>query len=55
MVNPNRIKYNGIFSNELNMPDLIMDCAFDSDNSGSAHFLQEKPSLLSLMTAEIEE
>ena len=32
MVTPHRFKYDGIFSNELNMPDLITCVAFDSDN-----------------------
>lgn len=35
----NRIRFGGVFSNELNMPDLIMDCAFDSDNSEVSTFL----------------
>lgn len=39
MVSLNRIRFDGIFSNELNMPDLIMDCAFDSDNSEVSTFL----------------
>lgn len=39
MLAPNRIKFAGVFSNELNMPDLIMDCAFDSDNSEVSTFL----------------
>lgn len=39
MVSLNRIRFGGIFSNELNMPDLIMDCAFDSDNSEVNTFL----------------
>lgn len=39
MVSLNRIRFGGIFSNELNMPDLIMDCAFDSDNSETSAFL----------------
>lgn len=32
MISPNRFRYAGIFSNELNMPDLITCVAFDSDN-----------------------
>lgn len=32
MVSPHRFKYDGIFSNELNVPDLITCVAFDSDN-----------------------
>lgn len=32
MVTPHRFKYDGIFSNELNMPDLITCVSFDSDN-----------------------
>ena len=39
MISLNRIRFGGIFSNELNMPDLIMDCAFDSDNSEVNTFL----------------
>lgn len=39
MVSLNRIRFGGVFSNELNMPDLIMDCAFDSDNSEVSAFL----------------
>lgn len=39
MISLNRIRFCGIFSNELNMPDLIMDCAFDSDNSEVSTFL----------------
>ena len=39
MLAPNRIRFAGVFSNELNMPDLIMDCAFDSDNSEVSTFL----------------
>ena len=32
MVSPQRFKFDGIFSNELNIPDLITCVAFDSDN-----------------------
>lgn len=32
MVSPHRFRYDGIFSNELNMPDLITCVAFDGDN-----------------------
>lgn len=39
MLAPNRIRFCGVFSNELNMPDLIMDCAFESDNSEVSTFL----------------
>lgn len=39
MINPHRIKYMGIFSNELNMPDLIMDVAFDSDDGEMQTYL----------------
>lgn len=42
MISPNRIRFGGVFSNELNMPDLIMDCAFDSDNSEVSTFLTRK-------------
>ncbi len=39
MISPHKIKYNNMFSNELNMIDLIMDVAFDSDNGETASFL----------------
>lgn len=39
MISPNRIRFGGIFSDELNMPDLIVDCAFESDNSEVSTFL----------------
>ena len=39
MVNPHRIKYAGVSSDELNMIDLIMDVAFDSDNGETSSFL----------------
>lgn len=39
MIAANRIRFCGIFSNELNMPDLITDCAFESDNSEVSTFL----------------
>lgn len=39
MISPYKIKYNNMFSNELNMIDLIMDVAFDSDNGETASFL----------------
>lgn len=39
MLAPNRIRFGGVFSNELNMPDLIMDCAFESDDSEVSTFL----------------
>lgn len=39
MISVNRIKYKNIFSNELNMPDLIMDCALDGDNGESPSYL----------------
>ena len=32
MVSPHRFKYDGVFSNELNIPDLITCVAFDSDS-----------------------
>ena len=32
MINPHRFRYDGIFSNELNMPDLITCVAFDGDS-----------------------
>ena len=42
MVSPHRIKYNNIFSNELNIPDLIMDVAMDSDNGETPSFLSRE-------------
>lgn len=42
MVNPHRIKYNNIFSNELNIPDLIMCVAMDSDNGEMPSFLNRE-------------
>lgn len=39
MLSLNRIRFGGVFSNELNMPDLIMDCAFESENSEVNTFL----------------
>ena len=42
MVSPHRIKYNNIFSNELNIPDLIMCVAMDSDNGETPSFLNRE-------------
>ena len=42
MVSPHRIKYNNIFSNELNVPDLIMCVAMDSDNGETPTFLNRE-------------
>ena len=42
MIAANRIRWAGIFSNELSMPDLITDCAFDSDNSEVATYLNRE-------------
>lgn len=42
MVNPHRIKYNNIFSNELNIPDLIMCVAMNSDNGETPSFLNRE-------------
>lgn len=42
MVSPHRIKYNQIFSNELNIPDLIMCVAMDSDNGETPSFLNRE-------------
>ena len=39
MISLNKIRFAGMFSNELNVPDLIMDCAFESDNSEISTFL----------------
>lgn len=42
MVSPHRIKCNNIFSNELNIPDLIMCVAMDSDNGETPSFLNRE-------------
>lgn len=42
MINPHRIRYNNMFSNELNIPDLIMCVAMDSDNGESPSFLNRE-------------
>lgn len=42
MISPHRIKYNNIFSNELNIPDLIMCVAMDSDNGETPSFLNRE-------------
>lgn len=42
MVSPYKIKYAGVFSDELNMPDLIMDVAIDSDNGETSTFLNRE-------------
>lgn len=42
MIAPNRIRYNNIFSNELNIPDLIMCVAMDSDNGETPSFLNRE-------------
>ena len=42
MISPHRIKYNNIFSNELNIPDLIMCVATDSDNGEMPTFLNRE-------------
>lgn len=42
MIAANRIKFQKIFSNELNIPDLIMECAFDSDNSEVSTYLNRE-------------
>lgn len=42
MISPHRIKYNNIFSNELNIPDLIMCVALDSDNGETPTFLKRE-------------
>ena len=39
MISANRLRFCGISSNELNMPDLITDCAFESENSEVSTFL----------------
>ena len=42
MIAANRIKFQKIFSNELNIPDLIMECAFDSDSSEVSTYLNRE-------------
>lgn len=42
MVSPHRIRYSGIFSNELNIPDLIMCVALDSDNGEVGTYLNRE-------------
>lgn len=42
MISPHRIKFQKIFSNELNIPDLIMDVAFDSDSSETETYLNRE-------------
>lgn len=42
MINPHRIRYNNIFSNELNIPDLIMCVAMESDNGETPSFLNRE-------------
>lgn len=42
MISANRIKYNGILSNELNMPDMITCVATDSDNGETSTYLNRE-------------
>lgn len=42
MISPYKIKYAGIASNELNIPDLITCVAMDSDNGESPSFLNRE-------------
>ena len=42
MISPHRIKYRGIESTELNVLDLIMCVAFDSDNGETSTFLNRE-------------
>lgn len=42
MISANRIKYNGIFSNELNMPDMVTCVAMDSDNGETSTYLNRE-------------
>ena len=42
MISANRIKYNGVFSNELNMPDIITCVAMDSDNGETSTYLNRE-------------
>ena len=39
MISPYKIKYQNIFSNELNILDLIMDVAIDEDNGETQTYL----------------
>lgn len=42
MINPHKIKFNKVSSNELNVLDLIMCVAFDSDNGETNSFLNRE-------------
>lgn len=42
MINPHRIRYNGVFSNEINIPDLITCVAFDSDDGETQSYLNRE-------------
>ena len=42
MISANRIRYAGIFSNELNMPDMITCVAMDSDNGETSTYLNRE-------------
>ena len=42
MVNPHRIRYNNMVSNELHIPDLIMCVAMDSDDGEAPSFLNRE-------------
>lgn len=42
MIAANRIRWNKVVSNELNVPDLIMDAAFDSDSSETETYLNRE-------------
>jgi hypothetical protein len=42
MISPYKIKYNNISSNELNVLDLIMCVAFDSDNGETSSFINRE-------------
>lgn len=42
MVNPHKIRYNNISSNELNILDLIMEVAFDSDSGETSSYLNRE-------------
>ena len=42
MISPHKIKFQKIFSNELNIPDLIMCCAFDNDSSEVSTYLNRE-------------
>ena len=42
MIAANRIRWNQVLSSELNIPDLIMDVAFSSDESETESYLNRE-------------